>query len=385
MISLVLRSNGCVKPSSTFLRCFSTKSNKPKSKTSFNLNEKITTTPPQPKPDSNITNNNDKTKNTATETTTTNIDSSKTNKTSTSTTTTTPNSTKFTSTLFNNISKTKSNLNPKFHLVDPPQLLTISSSFIYPEGGMNEYANLSKGTAFLVETPKKLLKKTNNSIYCISCAHITHPFNFPNLYKEDQHEWIYSLAESNIKVELEYRDPKTGKVLHTIPLKPPFHLHPMLDLVVFKVDENDFKRSNVPYTTTIIPLEDYEFPKEGHEGVIFGYQLEDEKENVMKPVEKEYVFHFCESTQRYYVSTKSPTPMGVCGGPVINIENEVVGMVEGLATIDPSMIDKVTDPKRKEFYHKVNNNTVFIPSEELNRFITKIDSTYSIGEELMPE
>ncbi|KAN0015667.1 hypothetical protein ACTFIU_008410 [Dictyostelium citrinum] len=264
----------------------------------------------------------------------------------------------------------------KFRMVERPDLLSISSFFRYPEGGVEEYANLSKGTAFLVRPPSGLLSKPNNSLYCISCAHITHPFHFPNLYKEEQYSWIYSLGEKNIKVQLEYRDQKTGKLLNIIPLKPPFHLHPMLDLVVFKVDEDDFNKTNLPYQTTVMELEHYEFPKEGHEGKLYGYQLISESENIMKPIETSYVFHFDESPERFYVSTRNPSPMGICGGPVINIENEVIGMIEGLAKIDPSTISKTDDPQKKKLLHKINSNTVFIPSQELNRFLSKIDMTY---------
>eukprot|EP01132_Coremiostelium_polycephalum_P007980 gene7980-9816_t len=260
----------------------------------------------------------------------------------------------------------------KFSNIDPPQLLTISSFFKYPEGDINEYQNLSKGTAFLVKLPSGLLIK-NDNLYCITCAHITHPFHFPNLYKEEQHEWIYNLGESNIKVQLEYRDQKTGQLLHTIPLKPPYHLHPTLDLVAFKVDPNEFTRSNLPYTTTIIELEDYEHPIEGHEGKLFGYRLVDEKENILKPIESEYKFHCEESSHRFYVQTKTPSPMGVCGGPVINIENEVVGMVEGLVQIDSNSINSVKDREQREFIKACNNNTVFIPSQVLNRFLKSID------------
>ncbi|KAM9966291.1 hypothetical protein ACTFIR_006497 [Dictyostelium discoideum] len=264
----------------------------------------------------------------------------------------------------------------KFRMVERPDLLTISSFFRYPEGGVEDYTNLSKGTAFLARAPSGLLSKPNNSLYCISCAHITHPFHFPNLYKEDQYSWIYSLGEKNIKVQLEYRDQKTGKLLNIIPLKPPFHLHPMLDLVVFKVDEDDFNKTNLPYHTTIMELEHYEFPKEGHEGKLYGYQLISESENIMKPIETPYVFHFDESPERFYVSTRNPSPMGICGGPVINIENEVIGMIEGLAKIDQSTISKTTDPEKKQFFNKINSNTVFIPSQELNRFLSKIDMSY---------
>ncbi|KYQ91315.1 hypothetical protein DLAC_11714 [Tieghemostelium lacteum] len=263
----------------------------------------------------------------------------------------------------------------KYTPIDTPKLLSISSFFRYPEGGVNEYANLSKGTAFLVQTPKSgFIGKPNNSIYCISCAHITHPFQFPNLYKEEQYSWLYVLGESNIKAQLEYRDDETGKLLHSIPLKPPYYLHPLLDLVVFKVDEDDFKKSNIPYQASIIELEPYDFPKEGNPGRLFGYQLVNEKENIMKPMQIDFQFHFAESSERFFLSTESVSPMGVCGGPVVNIENEVIGMVEGLVQIDPTLIDKTPNPKKREFLRKTNNNTVFIPSQVLNNFISSIDS-----------
>ncbi|EGC29706.1 hypothetical protein DICPUDRAFT_158683 [Dictyostelium purpureum] len=272
----------------------------------------------------------------------------------------------------------------KFRMVERPDLLSISSFFRYPEGGVDEYANLSKGTAFLVRPPSSILSKPNNSLYCISCAHITHPFHFPNLYKEEQYSWIYSLGEKNIKVQLEYRDQKTGKLLHTIPLKPPFHLHPMLDLVLFKVNEEDFKKTNVPYETTIMDLEHYEFPKEGHEGKLYGYQLESENDNIMRPIESSYTLNFVESPERYYVKTKNVSPMGICGGPVINIENEVIGMIEGLTKIHQAIIDKQTDQNKKNQLTKLNNNTVFIPSQELNRFITKVDLSYNDKGDVTP-
>eukprot|EP01133_Synstelium_polycarpum_P009001 gene9001-10558_t len=253
--------------------------------------------------------------------------------------------------------KSQKDSKSKEDIIETPAILTISSYF--------------KGSAFLVKTPTRLFDATR-PIYCISCAHITHPFNFPALYKEESHQWIFALGEQNIKAQLEYRDPKTGRVLHSIPLEKPFHLHPNLDLVCFEVNIEDFQKSSLPFAASILELESYEHPRKGHTGRLFGYQLVNEKDDIMLPLATDYKFNVEESS-RHFVQTKTPSPMGICGGPAVNFDNEVVGMIEGLVKLDQKSIDAYTDENRKIFYTGLNSNTVYIPSQVLKSFIASID------------
>ncbi|EFA74984.1 hypothetical protein PPL_12018 [Heterostelium album PN500] len=267
----------------------------------------------------------------------------------------------------------KSATKKKEEAIETPSILTISSYFKYPEYGVNEYVNLSRGSLFLVKTPSGLFS-ASRPIYAISCAHITHPFNFPFLYKEENHKWIFALGESNIKAEIEYRDPKTGKVLHSLPIEKPYYLHPTLDLVCFRVNLEDFTRSNLPYIPSVLELEDYEHPRKGHTGKLFGYQLVNEKDNIMMPLASEYKFNV-EEPNRHFVQTQSASPMGMCGGPAINFDNEVVGMIEGLVKLDPKLIQNSDQDSKKNFFTSLNSNTVYIPSTVLKEFIKSIDDS----------
>ncbi|EGG20661.1 hypothetical protein DFA_00522 [Cavenderia fasciculata] len=255
--------------------------------------------------------------------------------------------------------------------IDSPKTLTLSTYFKFPEFGVHEWANLNRGTAFIVKTPKQFFVEPNRSVYIISCGHITHPFNFPHLYKDETHQWIFALGEQNIKAQLEYRDASTGKVTHIVPIDKPFHLHPTEDLVCIEANLDDFKRSNLPFTPSVLELEVYEEPRKGHTGKLFGYQLVNEKDDIMEPVTMDFIYNTGDAN-RHFVSTKSPAPMGVCGGPVINFDNEVVGMIEGLVKLNVNDIDKQDETQRR-FLHGINSNAVFLPSKIINNFIKEVD------------
>ncbi|GAM21703.1 hypothetical protein SAMD00019534_048780 [Acytostelium subglobosum LB1] len=255
-------------------------------------------------------------------------------------------------------------------------LLTVSSYFKFPDYGVQDYVVLSRGTAFLVKTPGA---SQNRPIYGISSAHITHPFNFPQLYKDPSQQWIFALDESNIRVQLEYRDNNTGRILHSVHLDKPFHLHSTLDLVCFPLSLDDFTRKGLPYNASILELTDNNNNNNDSQhnqiGKLFGYQLVDEKADIMRPLETEYQLNVVESN-RHFVSTVNPSPMGVCGGPAINSNNEVVGMIEGLVKLDPRVLSPGTstvNEATREYYNRINLNSVYIPSKILKTFINTID------------
>ncbi|GAM23422.1 hypothetical protein SAMD00019534_065970 [Acytostelium subglobosum LB1] len=263
----------------------------------------------------------------------------------------------------------------KQEVIETPSLLTISSYYRYPEFGVNNYVNLTRETVLMVKKPSdSLFNSTTKAVYGVGCAHVTHPFLYPYLYSEDRHQLLLALGESNIKTQLEYRDQKTGRVLQTVPLHRPFYLHPTLDLVCFKMNIDDLLKSNLPFKPSILELEKYEEPRKGHTGKLFGYQMISDKDDIMTPVESEYRFNVAEPAN-HFVQTKSVMAPSIRGGPAVNFDNEVVGMIVAMVKLDPKAIEEHEDENRRIFLNSLNSNTVYLPSEVINQFISEIDSS----------
>ena len=77
------------------------------------------------------------------------------------------------------------------------------------------------------------------------------------------------------------------------------------------------------------------------------------------------------SADRFLASTPKPLPQGLCGGPILDVNNRVVGVVEGIVPI--SHEDK-----------RIAGRTAFIPSMKVREFLDNYAERLML-EQIMPK
>ena len=77
------------------------------------------------------------------------------------------------------------------------------------------------------------------------------------------------------------------------------------------------------------------------------------------------------SSDRFLASTPAPLPQGLCGGPVLDVNNRVAGVVEGIVPINHA--DK-----------RIAGSTAFIPSMKLREFLDHYAERLML-EQIMPK
>jgi len=104
---------------------------------------------------------------------------------------------------------------------------------------------------------------------------------------------------------------------------------------------------------------------------IVGHNLESRGEEVLVPTWSEGVLNLL-NQKRGFAKTPKPLMMGMCGGPVLDSQNQCVGILEAIVnSLTPSK-EATMDDDTRNYWKAVENNAVFITSSQLLSFFDEI-------------
>ncbi|GMH98223.1 hypothetical protein TrVE_jg14262 [Triparma verrucosa] len=205
----------------------------------------------------------------------------------------------------------------------------LTSWFRLPSQGMKSYEILSRASCFLLNPSETTKIESTKEVppIVLTSQHVIRPFHFPKYYPEP---WIQFISQSDIKIFLEIRSP-TGQILLKTELQHPHH-HSSRDISILEFPPNSLpppslkiSRLNSSPFTPHLPI-----TCSGH---VLSSQDEDTSSSPSSPsllplfVPGKLTYT---SPSQSFASTKKILTMGMCGGPVLNNNNDVIGMVEGI-------------------------------------------------------
>eukprot|EP00026_Physarum_polycephalum_P010464 Phypoly_transcript_10628.p1 GENE.Phypoly_transcript_10628~~Phypoly_transcript_10628.p1 ORF type:complete len:300 (+),score=33.96 Phypoly_transcript_10628:382-1281(+) len=215
--------------------------------------------------------------------------------------------------------------------------------------------------------------KYHPRLHFISTTHVTHPFLFPKYYPKPQYDWVHKLTTSDVWATAQLLEAHTGKLLHEIPLGNPY-IHPTLDMVVLHPEEElkmeAFQELVKSKGLKIDVLKLYpNVPILGQHVFYYGHNV-DSSVNVAYPTDMTGITVWC-SPERIYASVENPPiPMGMCGGPVVLMQDiqQCIGMVE--ASVAPLKKGE-EDNEVKAF---LQDKAVIIPATVISKFLQDVDN-----------
>eukprot|EP01126_Amoeba_proteus_P005904 TRINITY_DN12024_c0_g1_i1.p1 TRINITY_DN12024_c0_g1~~TRINITY_DN12024_c0_g1_i1.p1 ORF type:complete len:289 (+),score=62.90 TRINITY_DN12024_c0_g1_i1:132-869(+) len=245
---------------------------------------------------------------------------------------------------------------------------------------MTQYEMLSRGSMFAVASKPHF--KKHQKFHFVTAAHILQPFNFMHLYPGDQHSWLSFVTEVDTQQVLQIREFQTGKTLEEFHLSQRVFTLPKIDLaVVHLLDEDNFLQSlQVKYHEKLNVLE-LEACRPDPQLEIHGHDLNlcSSGEEVLVPTTLKGTLNF-EDGSRYFLKTEVPAVMGLCGGPVIDMNSTTcVGVVEALV---PPLTTKDNLTTQFEFRRRVENNTVVVKASVIKSLIDHVENTLLSGSQI---
>eukprot|EP00668_Euglena_longa_P045549 GGOE01061219.1.p1 GENE.GGOE01061219.1~~GGOE01061219.1.p1 ORF type:complete len:286 (+),score=24.68 GGOE01061219.1:48-905(+) len=239
--------------------------------------------------------------------------------------------------------------------------------------------NIARASAFALSFVDAKVHK----LHLVSCAHVTHPHQFPALYPHNKYPSLATAAKmgSAFQAEghaLQCRRQGSGAIIASVPLSGQVFKHPSLDLVVlhFRDPRHALRfplaAVNLQPTTLFadspLAYAGHEFVEDSHrfqalqeqqreDGDLFvghpGFRLREDFHNysrsmfggvLMPRIVRGAVSNYCNAA-RCLGHTDDRLEMGLCGGPVVEdvLGSEgpptAVGMLEGMvsAARDPAL------------------------------------------------
>ena len=227
--------------------------------------------------------------------------------------------------------------------------------------------------------------------HIISAAHVTHPFLYPRLYPEEFPRFLSFLGESDIKVALQLREFDTGTLLGEFWLRHGLSVKQDSDLVVGHLnDEKSFEEamahkyhSNVELLT--LNERDVE-PSKVVEVIGNDFTMNANGHHVLVPVSISGQIMGA-SKNRIVIDTPEPTVMGLCGGPVIELDEKgvptsvVVGMVEGRIQEPTSQSQSSSQQTGNRAMQALVGRTVLVSSVTISEFLTTVEEKLDSAQE----
>jgi hypothetical protein len=185
-------------------------------------------------------------------------------------------------------------------------------------------------------------------VHCVAASHVMAPWQWKEYYP---HDWLQTVKQEHCRYSLEVYDPETQEALVKVDLNPYAIHHPNeMDLAVIHLkDEENTLLQLKDAGAEVMYLRDVSKNfNEGDEVIFEGFQIADNEpitdfssiEDRLKQKKEEdtRVFLpykvpgtlFIATKDRILAKTEAPLPEGLCGGPTIDEDGKVGGIVEGI-------------------------------------------------------
>lgn len=217
-------------------------------------------------------------------------------------------------------------------------------------------------------------------VHCVAASHVLAPWMWKDYYPQD---WLDSVKQEHCSYSLEVFDPEKpdAEALAKFALSPYAIHHPdELDLAIIHLQQeastlNTLK--NLGVEVMHLRHDDKSF-EEGEEVSFEGFQIIDDSraadleslDNLENGADDNRVFVpytetgtlIAATTERLLAKTEVPLPEGLCGGPTLDSDGRVCGIIEGI-------VPKTHEDKR------VAGAASFIPSFRIQEFLNRAERT----------
>jgi hypothetical protein len=211
-------------------------------------------------------------------------------------------------------------------------------------------------------------------VHCVAASHVLAPWRWKDYYP---HDWLQSVTQEHCVYSLEVYDPEKTEPLAKFALNPYVIHHPNdMDLAIIHLkQEESTLRHLKDLGVEVMHLRNDDNNFEEGENVVFeGFEIADDApitdfasidvKSKKEKTEDTRVFMpytvpgtlFVATTERLLATTDVPLPEGLCGGPTIDKDGTVCGIVEGI-------IPKTHDDER------LAGAASFIPSFRIQQFL----------------
>lgn len=224
-------------------------------------------------------------------------------------------------------------------------------------------------------------------VHCVAASHVLSPWAWKNYYPQD---WLSQVGPEHCVYSLEVYDQESpNEALAKFGLSPsPIHDPSGRDLAIIHLKHEETALQHMKDLGVQVHYlrKDNSVFEKGEEVVFDGFNISEDsiaaQENIelkgKEPKEDTRVFFpysetgilLAGSPDRFVATTPSPLPEGVCGGPVLDKEGKVCGIVEGI--VPPTHENK-----------EMAGAASFIPSPLIGEFIDHAE--HHMLEQIVPE
>jgi len=198
--------------------------------------------------------------------------------------------------------------------------------------------------------------------HVVAASHVLSPWMWKNYYPQP---WLESITQDHVRYSVSVYDvdnknvSKDNEPVATFGLNPyPIH-HPSkmdLALVHLKSEEGALKQMKALGVEMLHLTDNERLFDKGDEVLFDGFEITEEHYEAMEKMNDKFESRkgitesnddtrifvpysitgnlIFASTDRYLAETKTPLPEGICGGPVIDNDGKVCGVVEGVVPMD---------------------------------------------------
>jgi len=255
----------------------------------------------------------------------------------------------------------------------------VTSYFQLPEQQMKEYELLSHSSIILLDNYFGDDVKKRFSI--IAPYHVTHPYRFRDTYMAGpQLQWLDALREEAVIYRLGIHEPITGKMIHEFPLEWKTYKSKTKDLILLHLQDDSGFVNYLGQHQIQLPaakIDEREL-KADEEVSVVGHEVKYEGENqLLVPV---WTKGKAKSVpvgdgDQVLVGTQEPSPHGMCGGPVLDEHEKVVGSVFGVIVpyvgdADPETHERL---QQEELYRMLKGDSLAYTGKTLNKFLRETE------------
>lgn len=234
--------------------------------------------------------------------------------------------------------------------------LSLSSWFCVPEQGMKDFEILNRASAFIVPA-----KSSTSKLHVLTASHAVAPWRWPKYYPE---EWLKYINEDHTYYTLELRTEEGIFITQNDCLTRSFH-HSNRDLAClhFEDDNRVLEFLNAMNFETLNLEKDMINKNDvlsfhGHE--VIGEVSNEFDERKPYPYNCQGVF-INRTKLQSFARTPEPLTLGMCGGPVLNKSNKVVGLLEGIVPVDHPSAD-------------LRGLAVFVENNTISQFVNDVEN-----------
>eukprot|EP00978_Attheya_sp_CCMP212_P045071 scaffold332750_cov51-Attheya_sp.AAC.1 len=172
--------------------------------------------------------------------------------------------------------------------------------------------------------------KYRPTVHCVTSSHVLAPWLWKNYYPQD---WLRQVEQKHCAYSLEIFDPDQPEIaLAKFALSPfPIHHPNGMDLAIIHLKQEETEPNKADDAS--IESSENKGPEEVSAALGHKRGEVNDDERIFFPFSENGSLIFA-SPERILASTERPLPEGLCGGPALDLDGDVCGVVEGIVPMN---------------------------------------------------